>query len=69
MTERELYARVVALAEEANKLIDAAMDLPATIELCVFTGKLGAALDVLWALEAAGVPICDPDEEPHSLEN
>lgn len=67
MTERELYERVVALRKETDALIDGALAMPTTIELCVFTGKLGAVLDVLMSLEGAGVPICDPDEEPHHL--
>ena len=67
MTEQELYARVVALREETERLIDAAMELPPTIELCVFTGKLSGAYDVLLALEEAGEPIGEPDEEPHPL--
>jgi hypothetical protein len=64
----EIYKRVIALREEADKLLADAMDLPATIELCVFAGKFGAVLDVLVVLEAAGAPICDPDEEPHLLD-
>lgn len=69
MTEKELYERIVVMREVAEALIEAAMDLPATIELCVFTGKLGAVADVLYVLESAGVPVADPDKEPHPLEN
>jgi hypothetical protein len=69
MTEQELYERVVALRDAADGLVEFAGDMPATIELCVFTGMLGGALKILEALEAAGVPIHDSDEEPHPLEH
>jgi hypothetical protein len=67
MTEKELYERVVAVREVLDTLVDFALEMPATIELCVFTGKLGAALDILDVLEGAGVPIHQPGEEPHPL--
>jgi hypothetical protein len=69
MTEKELYERVVSVREVIDTLVGCALEMPATIELCVFTGKLGAALDILLVLESAGVPIQDPGEEPHPLEN
>ena len=59
--------RVVAVREVIDTLVDSALEMPATIELCVFTGKLGAALDILGVLEQAGVPIHEPNEEPHPL--
>lgn len=67
MTEQDLYDRVVALRNEVDDLIDAAMQIDATIELCVFVGKLGATLDVLDVLVEAGPPVPDPGEEPHPL--
>lgn len=67
MTEKELYNRTVALAKEANTLIDAALQMGPTIELCIFVGKLGAVLDILMVLEDAGVPVHEPDEEAHPL--
>jgi len=67
MTEKELYDRVVALRIETDELIDAALVVPATVELCVFTGKLGAVLDILSTLESSGVPVCDPGEKPSPL--
>jgi hypothetical protein len=68
MTEKELYERIVSVREVLDTLVGHALDMPATIELCVFTGKLGAALDILEVLELAGAPIHEPDEEPHPLE-
>jgi hypothetical protein len=68
MTEQELYERVVSVREVVDKLVGFALEMPATIELCVFTGKLGAALDILEVLELAGAPIHALDEEPHPLE-
>lgn len=67
MTEKELHMAVMALCGAVGDLIDNALDMPATVELCVFTGKLGAVYDVLCALKDAGVPMHDPDEEPHPL--
>jgi hypothetical protein len=67
MTEQKLHERVVALRQEVDWMLSAALTMPATIELCVFTGKLGAVFDVLLALEQAGVPVHEPDEEPHVL--
>lgn len=67
MTEKELYAHVVELREKTDALIGYVLDRPATIELCLFTGKLGAVLDVLMSLEAAGVPMSDPNEPSHPL--
>lgn len=69
MTEKELYERIVVMREVAEALIEAAMDMPPTIELCVFIGKFGGVADILHVLEAAGVPVPDSDEEPHPLEN
>lgn len=69
MTEQELYERVVAVREVIDTLIGDALDMQPTIELCMFTGNLGAVSAVLCVLESAGVPIHDPDEEPHLLEN
>jgi hypothetical protein len=66
VTEKKLYECVVALREEVDRLIDGALAMPATIELCLFTGKLSAAYDILLTLEAAGVPVHDPR---HSLED
>jgi hypothetical protein len=66
-TEKELYERVVAIRKEIDELVDGALVMPATIELCVFTGKLGAVLDILSTLEAAGVPVREPGEEPSLL--
>jgi len=68
MTEKELYERTVALAKTANELVDSTLQMDATIELCVFVGKLGATLDILMVLVEAGVPVPDPGEEPHPLE-
>lgn len=68
MTEQELYERVVAVREVLDTLVDVALEMPATIELCIFVGKLGGALDILEVLEQAGAPIHAPDEEPHPLE-
>jgi hypothetical protein len=68
MTEKQLYDRVVRLAKEADQIVAEAMEMAPTIELCVFTGKLSAALDILIALDEAGVPVPDPEEEPHPLE-
>jgi hypothetical protein len=68
MTEKELYERTVALAKEADELVGAALEMAPTIELCVFTGKLGAVLDILMVLEDAGVPVPNQGEEPHPLE-
>jgi hypothetical protein len=65
MTEKELYERTVALAKEADELVDAALEMEPTIELCVFTGKLSAVLDILMVLEDSGVPVPDQGEEPH----
>lgn len=68
MTEKELYERTVAVSKTVNGLIDAVMEMDATIELCVFTGKLGAVSDILMVLEDSGIPVPDPGEEPHLLE-
>jgi len=67
MTEKELYERVVAVREVLDTLIGAALEMPATAELCFFTGKLSAALDILVVLEGAGAPVHEPGEEPHPL--
>ena len=67
MTEKELYERVVSVREVLDTMIGYALEMPPTVELCVFTGKLGAALDILEVLEGAGVPIRDPGEEPYPL--
>jgi hypothetical protein len=67
MNEKELYERVVSVREVIYTLVGDALDMPATIELCVFTGKLGAVLDILEVLEGAGAPVHEPDEEPHPL--
>jgi hypothetical protein len=45
MMEQELYDRVVAIREEVCVLLDGITGMPATIELCVFTGHLCAAVD------------------------
>ncbi len=66
MTEQKLYQQVLILRKQTDELIYEALGLPPTSALCVFTGKLGAVLDVLCALEAAGVPIHDPDEPERS---
>lgn len=69
MTEQELYERVVSVREVIDTLVGVALEMPATIELCVFTGKLSAALDILMVLEGGGAPVHEPCEEPHLLEN
>lgn len=68
MTEQELHERVVAVREVVDTLVGATLEMTATIELCVFAGKLGAVLDILEVLELAGVPVHEPHEEPHTLE-
>lgn len=68
MTEKELYDRVVSIRNELNEMCDAIMQLDATIELCVFVGKLSAVHDVVQMIVEAGVPVPDPGEEPHPLE-
>jgi hypothetical protein len=68
MTEKELYERTIALAKTVDELVDAALQMDPTIELCVFTGKLSAVYDILIVLEDAGVPVPDQGEEPHPLE-
>lgn len=65
--EQDLYDRVVILTVEAAQIVDAVMGMPPTIELCIFAGKLSAALDVLMTLKEAGPPVHDEDEEPHPL--
>ena len=67
MTEEQLYEAAVALRVATDRLIGAVLEMPPTIEICVFTGKLSGALDILIALEAAGAPIHDPNEQPHPL--
>jgi len=67
MTEQELYERVLVLRKKTDEVLDDALALPPTVELCVFIGKVSAVFDVLCTLEAAGVPVHDPDEEPHLL--
>jgi hypothetical protein len=66
--EKQLYERIVRLAKEADQIVTEAMEMDPTIELCVFTGKLSAVLDILMALDDAGVPVPDQGEEPHPLE-
>jgi hypothetical protein len=67
MTEQKLHERVVALRQEVDWMLSAALTMPATIELCIFTGKLSGVLDILASLAEAGVPVHAPDEEPHVL--
>lgn len=68
MTEKEIYARVVAVHNEIGDLVDEVMQMDPTIELCVFTGKLSATFDVLQVIVEAGPPVPDPGEEAHPLE-
>jgi hypothetical protein len=66
--EFELYeamAKAGAALYAVAQRVDAE---PATIELCVFYGKVTAACDILVALKDTGVPLPDPDEESHPLE-
>ncbi len=67
MTEKEIYERVVSIARQADSVLTAVMQMDPTIELCIFTGKLSAAFDVLDTLVKAGVPVPDPGEEAHPL--
>ena len=67
MTEKELHERVVALRRSADEVVEAALEMAPTVELCCFTGKLSAVLDVLVVLEEAGPPVHEPHEKPHPL--
>jgi len=69
MTEQELYERVVSVREGVDTLVTDALDKPPTVELCVFAGTLGAVVAILVALEGAGVPVHEEDEEPHPSES
>lgn len=65
--EEAIYRRAVALRDAADLILVDVLDMPATIELCTFAGKLSAVLDVLISISAAGVPVHAGDEAPHEL--
>ncbi len=67
MTEKDLYERTVMIWKAADELIGAALEMPATIELCTFTGKLSSVCDILATIAGAGPPVHGPNEEPHPL--
>jgi len=66
--EQEVYESVVELRKAVDTILGVTLELPATIELCVFAGKLSAARDVLVSLEQAGAPIHDEYESSHYLD-